>query len=193
METLPKDVIVKLALELENEDILKLCSSSKRYNEYVCKNEKFWLNKIRKEYPYITDIKSYKKNIFKRGITYKEIYETFFGSIVANIEIDIYHNEKNVEKLSRVYFFPLTESPLYQSFLISASRYLENELDRFPTIEGQYSVYVDGRFWGAALKKLQGFRLDLNENTKSIHIIVKVDNEAEIKEIKEVAETLGYE
>ena len=48
MENLPKDVLFLLAIEMNYADILNFCKSSKRIDEYVCKNKFFWLNKLSK-------------------------------------------------------------------------------------------------------------------------------------------------
>ncbi len=52
MESLPKDVLVLLAFDLDYADILKLCSSTKRINRAICDNEYFWRNKLYKTYPF---------------------------------------------------------------------------------------------------------------------------------------------
>jgi hypothetical protein len=51
MESLPKDVLVYLALELNLVDIVSLCKSNKNIDNKICKNQYFWRNKINKEYP----------------------------------------------------------------------------------------------------------------------------------------------
>lgn len=57
METLSKDVLVLLAMELNYVDILKFCQSSKRINRYVCENSDFWRNWLYKEYPAAGELK----------------------------------------------------------------------------------------------------------------------------------------
>lgn len=51
METLSKDVLVLLAMELDYFTILKFCSASKKINMYVYKNNDFWRNKLAKDFP----------------------------------------------------------------------------------------------------------------------------------------------
>ncbi len=51
METLTKDTLILLALELNYMDVLKFCSTSKKINRHVCENNYFWRNKLYKEYP----------------------------------------------------------------------------------------------------------------------------------------------
>ena len=52
MDTLSKDVLVLLAMELNYTDIIKFCSTSKNINKYVYQNNDFWRNKLYKEYPF---------------------------------------------------------------------------------------------------------------------------------------------
>ena len=42
METISKDILFKLALELDLPDLISLCKSSKRFDNQVCKNENVW-------------------------------------------------------------------------------------------------------------------------------------------------------
>ena len=51
MESLPKDVLVYLALELDLVDIASLCRSNRKIDEKICKNHNFWRNKINRDYP----------------------------------------------------------------------------------------------------------------------------------------------
>ena len=50
MELLPKDVLYRLALEMEYNDIVRLCQCKVEFKE-IFKNETFWYNKIRHDYP----------------------------------------------------------------------------------------------------------------------------------------------
>ena len=46
-----RDVLFSIALEMDLPDIMRLCETSKKVNEYVCKNRNFWLIKLKKTYP----------------------------------------------------------------------------------------------------------------------------------------------
>ena len=61
MEKLPKDIIVSLALELNLEDIVMLCQTTSRFNEKICQNNIFWLNKLIKDYGLKVSLKEAKK------------------------------------------------------------------------------------------------------------------------------------
>ena len=45
MESLPKDLLIQLALELDLPSILNYCRSSKKFNNLICNNYTFWMNK----------------------------------------------------------------------------------------------------------------------------------------------------
>lgn len=49
METLPKDILIELALYLPGQDLLSLCRSSKKYN-YICESNTFWRKKLLTDY-----------------------------------------------------------------------------------------------------------------------------------------------
>ena len=58
MESLSKDTLILLAMELDYADILKFCQTSKKINRYVCKNNDFWRNKLYLTYPLARKIES---------------------------------------------------------------------------------------------------------------------------------------
>ena len=68
MEDLSKDELIYIAMMLDLPDILSLCKSKKRFNEVICKQDIFWYNKIKQDYPHITDLELYGEN-------YKQIYK----------------------------------------------------------------------------------------------------------------------
>lgn len=66
LETLPKDVLFTLALELDLPSMLKWCRTNAYINEKVCNNSAVWNKKLLTEYP-----DSQKFNLNKTG---KEMY-----------------------------------------------------------------------------------------------------------------------
>ena len=50
----PKDAVQGIALNLEYPDIIKLCQSSKKMQHYVCDDKYFWMNKITKDFGYMS-------------------------------------------------------------------------------------------------------------------------------------------
>jgi hypothetical protein len=74
MEHLPKDVLILLALELDEPSISKLCGSSKRLNEIICDNQLFWKKKLEKERPGLIELISIR--IWNNSpLNYKQIYK----------------------------------------------------------------------------------------------------------------------
>ena len=65
METLNKDMLVKIALELDLPRLLRFCESEKRINDKVCKNNDFWRNKLERDFP---DYKTVDWKLSFRGI-----------------------------------------------------------------------------------------------------------------------------
>jgi len=51
MDTLPKDVISEMALNLSPPDLISFCASSKKQNKIICQSETFWRRKLEKDYP----------------------------------------------------------------------------------------------------------------------------------------------
>ena len=70
MENLNKDMLFKLAIELEFSDLLKLCASGKQINEKICNNDSVWFNKLNRDFP------SYKDTQW--NINPIEIYRLFY-------------------------------------------------------------------------------------------------------------------
>lgn len=63
---MPKDVIRELAINLEPNDLVNFCQTSKRMYETVCNSQDFWWRKLQKDYPMVTDL---------YGGTAEEIYK----------------------------------------------------------------------------------------------------------------------
>ena len=51
LESLPKDVIRKIGLELNPRDVINMCLSNKRLNSIICEDTNFWRNKIYIDFP----------------------------------------------------------------------------------------------------------------------------------------------
>ena len=95
METIPKDVLIKIALELDYIDILRWCVSNKYVNEKVCKNTNFWRDLLYKDYPFISRFNS----DFDKSQNFKNLYKLLRETIVSpnpfNKPIYISDNMKN--------------------------------------------------------------------------------------------------
>lgn len=76
LETLPKDVLMYLALEFNIIDIINLCKSSKKINDKICKQKHFWSNKFINEFG-------------KESVKYKPVNETwqrFYINVVSSLD-----------------------------------------------------------------------------------------------------------
>jgi hypothetical protein len=49
-EGLDRDLIIKIALTLDLDNILSYCLVSKKFNKLVCENKKFWVSKLYQDY-----------------------------------------------------------------------------------------------------------------------------------------------
>ena len=72
-DNIPKDVLMLIALEYDLPDILSFCLSSKRFNDTVCKNNIFWMNKFKRDQPDV-----YEK-IKDKKVNWKQIYIRFIS------------------------------------------------------------------------------------------------------------------
>ena len=72
ISSLPKDVILLLALELNYPDIISLCQTSSRFNQLVCQSDSFWRNKMLRDYP-----DGY-PNYEKLNLEHKSLKETYY-------------------------------------------------------------------------------------------------------------------
>ena len=66
IDSLPKDILIEIAIELDLPDIVKWCSINKRINSLTGQNETFWMCK------FIHDYGNYSKN---SDLTWKEFYK----------------------------------------------------------------------------------------------------------------------
>jgi len=67
MENINLDVLIKLALELDDIDLLALCTTSKYFNEKICNRETIWKLKLKKYEPIDDEFK-------KLSLTPRKLY-----------------------------------------------------------------------------------------------------------------------
>jgi len=86
MERLSLDVIMYMAMNMDVPEILTLCETSKRFNRFICKNQKFWMNRIIMEFPYL-DIREYGPDYYTsyRNLAYRDI-EIYVGLAMLDEE-----------------------------------------------------------------------------------------------------------
>lgn len=85
MEDLDKNLIKKLALELDLDSIKKLCLASKRFDKYICKDNIFWKNKLDREYP----------NTIVENSNFRKIYESLFNEKYSYLVFISYCNDND--------------------------------------------------------------------------------------------------
>lgn len=104
MERLPKDVLIMLALDLSNQDILHFCSTSKKINLSICNNNTFWMKKLNKEYPFTI-------GKFKSNSDFHKIYLSLLNKEVHTYYIFI--SNENTDKIPKIYSYikntPITD------------------------------------------------------------------------------------
>lgn len=101
-EKLHRDVLIYIALQMDAPEILSLCRTNSRINEIICENDKFWMNKVIKDYPEIFD-SPYRDTY---GNSYKEIYELLSQEYMyINIDYAIeytYYDDDDKEQTDRI-------------------------------------------------------------------------------------------
>ena len=75
---LPKDLLIKIVIELELPDILELSISNKYFNRIICYNNIFWINKFYHEY----NNKTYGKPCNK---SWKEFYK--YITVIEHVDL----------------------------------------------------------------------------------------------------------
>lgn len=78
MEQINKDLLIKIALLLDMEDILQLCNSSTKINKLICKNDNFWEQKLLHDY----DIYSYE---VPKNVSHKDYYNHVTNESILGI------------------------------------------------------------------------------------------------------------
>ena len=102
MESLPKDVLQEMALNLSPVDLIKFCASSQRNNKILCESETFWRRKLEKDYPEEVydvrrDLNGGLTIVVKRIQSPKEIYIRKFKRISQELE-------ETIEKVIRQFY-----------------------------------------------------------------------------------------
>lgn len=131
METIHKDILIKLALDLDLPDLLSLCRTSERFNTIVCNSDKFWKQKLWKDYKINSKIsKTTYKNIIKNSARCNNLLLT--GKVKKdNFVLDSYTDE----------YFRSNDDYLVYIFLIAK---LLNKGEGIPDyFEGLYDRYIE--------------------------------------------------
>ncbi len=93
MERLNRDELILIAMNLDYPEILSLCNSHPRNNQAICRNDTFWFNKLRRDFP--------NYQAFNIDGTHRDIYKKIYG--ISDIKrkwrldgslLDIYNTQK---------------------------------------------------------------------------------------------------
>lgn len=77
MESISSDLIVYISMMLDLDDLLSLCISSKKINLLVCDNQKFWMEKLLKDF-----------NIQASDLPKNYNYKNYYQYIISQIKYD---------------------------------------------------------------------------------------------------------
>ena len=91
MESLPKDLIMTIALEYNLHDILFTCLMSKRMRDIICDNETFWMNKVRRDFP--DTFNNLVKKEQTEKFSWKALYERRHDVDNGNVKYGLLYHE----------------------------------------------------------------------------------------------------
>jgi hypothetical protein len=166
MERLSKDIIVKLALGMDLPEILSLCMTSKRFNRFVCENNRFWVSMIKRDYP------GYPYELMKGEKDYKDLYKRLKekeGIITLKIK---YHD--GVPMAS--YTANLKANTLEQSKEIISNTFSDFIIQL--SFYGNYSIEIDDLTVCSDINILPvsiGCLNDMTNVTDIVTLIIKLD------------------
>ena len=102
LQTLPKDALFSIAIELDLPDLLSLCNSYERINELICERNDIWNYKLRKEFPVLN---YYGKNPKEYYIKSKEIVRNHpdWKNILPLIDIEKYEFKQRNTPKGKIY------------------------------------------------------------------------------------------
>jgi hypothetical protein len=93
INSLPGDMLREIALNLDYEDISNLCTSSKKFNEFIWHNNEFWMKKMERDFPGV---------VFEPQLT-KTRYMNLYLNDLRRFSKDLYsHPPKHNKGLSEI-------------------------------------------------------------------------------------------
>ena len=129
IETLPHDAIIKIALDLNLNQITNLCKLNTNFNRAVCNNNEFWRRKYLLDFNEIPILKNTELSTSKlKSQNWKELYKNVFRKIEILKFIISNFREYEFERLNdrRPFGAPGT----YEEFINNQLNYLLNISDR---------------------------------------------------------------
>lgn len=154
METLPKDLLIELALELPGKDLITLCQTSQRYN-FICNSQTFWGKKLWKDFNVNEEINpKHKYKVLKnKEICNQKVLEGKRGYVLNEISEDNFDNRDDY----LVYLFLIAKilekgkglsdyyKGLYDRYIEKINYKYGNKILRyteFPSAE-EYQIFLD--------------------------------------------------
>lgn len=139
ISTLPNDMIIYIALELDLPVLVNWCSLSNKFKSVTCDNNIFWYNRFKRDFPdYVLSDKP-------KNITWKKFYKDYnerylmitidhpcSSDMYAVIFVDMLGNDKN--------FFVLREYLNFEGHKISNNRMTEEDVNIY-AINNKENMY----------------------------------------------------
>lgn len=118
LDTLPKNVLYGLALDLKPKELYKLCLTNKKLDELICNNDNFWKEKLYKDYPETIGVFNFTyKGLFKR--LYERTYKALFRF-------------RDFEELNKSFKLHIVDWDLFTEFIINIKQittFFNNEVN----------------------------------------------------------------
>lgn len=176
LDKLPRDVLIYIALQMDLPEILSLCRTSSRINEIVCENDKFWMNKVMREYPKIFN----SRHRYKYGKTFKEIHEYVSQEyIYIDLSYKIehsYYDEDDFENSDEINLGIEMEidTRIPPTVLKDLIYDVLKEFGQYHYIFGYYDVFVNGDETTCQFSKFLRKECleDVDKDTKEVHVIL---------------------
>ena len=90
---LPRDVIIYMAITMDLPELYNLCQTSRRFNELVCENQTFWMNRLEKDYKISVATGGYNKE-------YYEFITNKLKNVSTALEFGAKNRDLNLVRLS---------------------------------------------------------------------------------------------
>ena len=156
-------------------EILSLCRTHPRINKIICENDKFWMNKVMKDYPKIFNSKY--RDLY--GKTFKEIYqyvsqEYMYIALSYKIEHS-YYDDDDFEDTDEINLGIEMEidTRIPPTALKDLIYDVLRDFGQYHYLFGYYDVFVDGDEICQFSKFLRKDCLeDVDKDTKEVHVIL---------------------
>ncbi len=176
METLSPDILLYMALNMDVPEVLSLCETSTRYNNLICNNQTFWMNKIMVDMPHLApNIKTYGPDykLSYQQLAYRFIQLDFILNLIdedPDVDEDLYEFIET-DAVGAVSIFRLRTN-LSEDEVRQIFHNITMNMDHEIILRGYYTIQVDN-----INTDCQDMHLDLNcfnditDTTRSVTIL----------------------